>query len=128
MTQIVDIDAGGIELTLPIFFTDTKMSDITDDQVEVSLGTYAAPTDWVTPDSITRPTDDSVSAQLLIGGDLKPAAGDYWVWMRLTDDPERIPRRGINRVRVVNSGDVTDEIDGGDAYSTYDTEIDGGGA
>lgn len=124
--KVIDLDAGAIELSDPIVFTDALMQDITDDQVEISLGTYAAPGDWVVPDSITRPTDDSVSAQMLIGGDLKPAAGDYWAWMRLTDNPERIPRRGINRVRVVNSGDVTDDIDGGGPDSVFDDELDGG--
>lgn len=104
MTRVIDLDAGGIEFTDPVIFTDALMQDVTDDLVEISLGSWVAPLAWLTPDTVAHPATDSVSAQLLIGDDLKPAPGDYWVWVRLTDSPGRIPRRAINRTRVVNSG------------------------
>jgi hypothetical protein len=98
--QTIDLSAGAIEYTNPRLITEVTGKDITSDQVFVSLAGWEAPGSWVTPDVVTRPTASSVSVALLIGAAFKPAAGDYWLWTRVTDSPEVVPRRSPGRIHI----------------------------
>lgn len=115
LTQTVDLSNGAIEYTWPATFTELSGVNIDGDTVQVSIGTATAPGTWHTPDlrsqsAVTaqdfrrvHPTVPcsvlpstvlyQVSGQLLLGvGGLVPTAGSYWVWLRVTDLPEIVPR------------------------------------
>lgn len=98
--QYIYTSAGAVEYTLPTIVTETTGKNITADIVQVSLGTYADPGVWQSPDVKTSPTPSSVSVQILIGASLNPAPGHYYVWVKLTDSPEVPARRGPGRVVV----------------------------
>ena len=89
----IRLSAGAIEYTRPLTITETTGKDITEATVQLSLGSYDAPGEWRTPDTDTSPSTSSRTVQLLIGDDLKPSAGSYWLWSRVGDTPEVIPRR-----------------------------------
>ena len=94
MPQTIAVhSAAAIEYTHPLTITESTGKDITGATVKVSLGTYQAPGDWLTPDTDTHPTDAQRTVQLLIGDSLKPEAGDYWLWTQVGDSPEVVPRR-----------------------------------
>lgn len=119
--------AGAVENTLPRTIYETSGDDISADPVYVSLGSWTAPGVWVTPDSVTRGTitvadyrartgqqpettdgtplaDDMllhwVAMTLEIGGALKPLAGYYWLWTKITAAPETVPRRTSGRITI----------------------------
>jgi hypothetical protein len=106
--QVIDVyGAGAVEFSFPRTITETSGEDISADPVLVSLGSWTEPGGWVTPDRITRGTTDVggitqhwVVVQLLIGGDLKPAADNYWLWTKITDSPETVPRRTSGRITI----------------------------
>lgn len=105
--QTIDLTAGAVEMTLPRTITETSGEDISNDPVVVSLGSWTEPGAWVTPDRLTRGTTEVgdvlqhwVVVQLLIGGTLKPQVGDYWLWTKITDDPEVVPRRTSGRITI----------------------------
>lgn len=89
----IRLSAGAIEYTRPLTITETTGKDISSATVVLSLGTYDEPGDWLTPDTDTAPSTSSRTVQLLIGDDLKPAEGSYWLWSKVGDTPEVIPRR-----------------------------------
>lgn len=93
MTQEINTSqaAGGREYTWAT--TITADHDIHADTVQVSLGSYAEPGTWVAPSTDpaqSNPNQRVVS--LLIDNEIAP--GDYWLWVRITDSPEIVPRRG----------------------------------
>lgn len=89
-TQTIAASIGAVEYTWPFTITETTGKDISGDAAQISLGTYAAPGPWVTG-VVTRPTPASVVVKLLVSG---VAPGTYYVWGRVTDSPEVVPRRG----------------------------------
>lgn len=106
MTQVIDLDAGAIEYTNAVVLTgDDTLSG---DTVEVGIGGYQSEgVTWfpsADPSALVTVTGPVASAQLLLGSVILPAGADWWTWIRLTDNPEVVPRRSINRVRIVNSG------------------------
>ncbi len=97
-TILTSAPAGAVEYTWPLTVTEATGKDISGDTVLVSLGTYAEPGTWAAPDVITRPTPSSVVVQKLIDNTVTP--GIHWLWIVISDSPERVPRRG-DRVTVV---------------------------
>jgi hypothetical protein len=104
MAQTIDIRTvtGGREYTWPLTITETTGEDITGDLIQLSLGTLDAPGEWKAPDTDTS-SDDGASrtVQLLVGDTLRPPSNAYWLWSRVTDSPEVVPRRH-DMVIVVN--------------------------
>lgn len=96
-TILVSNPAGAIEYTWPT--TITADHDIHSDTVQVSLGTAAEPGSWVAP-TIDPPQNDVKTrvVKLLVNNSTEP--GTYWLWVRLTDNPEVVPRRGHKIVVV----------------------------
>lgn len=93
-TQTIDLSAGAVEYTYPLTITESTGKDISADTITLSLGTYDAPGQWQAPD--TDPPQDTTSqrvVQLLVGADLKPDLGTYYLWSLVNDGPERVPRR-----------------------------------
>lgn len=97
MSQTIRVSDGAVEYSWPMTITATDGDDITADTVQVSLGTYSDPATWVTP-VITRPTPSSATVKLLID-DTTPV-GTYWLWCKVSDSPEVVPRRGA-RIHIV---------------------------
>ena len=94
MTQTINLTAGAVEYTWPLTITETTGKDITATTIRLCLGSYTAPGDtWLTPDTDTTDGTSSRVVQLLIGDELKPEAGNFWLWSKVTDAPETVPRR-----------------------------------
>lgn len=112
MSQQVDLDAGAREFVDPPVLV-TADHDITADPFSVGLGTYSAPpVTWLGANDpavlLTHPTPQQVQVTVLIGDTVKPATGAYWLWVRMTDNPEILLERSpAGRVLVINSGTVT---------------------
>lgn len=120
MTQTIAVhSAAAVEYTWPTVITELSGENITADAVVMCLGSFTTPGTFVAPDVKTTGTTtvgefvadgcacgcatidlpDStvlyqVTVKLLIGASLSPAAGNYWVWTKLTDTPESVPRVG----------------------------------
>jgi hypothetical protein len=96
-TQTIRVSDGAIEYT----FESTLHADhdISGDTIVMSLGSSTAPDSWVAP-SVDEPQTDNTTrvVQLLVDDATEP--GTYYLWLRLTDTPEVVPRRG-HRVVVV---------------------------
>jgi hypothetical protein len=94
MNQTIDLRAasGGVEYTWPLTITEATGKDISGDTIELSLGSYNTPGTWRAPDTDTG-TGSTRTVQLLIGTTLRPLAGNVWLWSRVTDSPELVPRR-----------------------------------
>lgn len=104
--QTIDLTVaqGSVVLTLPR--TLKSSTDITADTVDVALGTLTEPGIWQAPDSRNTTSDPvkgvyTVAVAMLIGGTVKPAAGDYWLWVRLHDGTQVIPAITTGRIRIV---------------------------
>lgn len=96
MSQTVNVTAGATEYTWPLTLTEVNGVDISADTVQISLGSYDQPGDWTAPVA-DHPTTSSVTVKLLIDDSVD--VGEYWVWVKITDSPEIVPRRG-DRVTV----------------------------
>lgn len=107
--KTINFDDGAIEYIDPPVLL-TADHDISTDTIEVGLGGWDSVDEWIPssdPDVLTsRPLNQSVQATLLLGGDRRPAEGDYWLRVRLTDNPEVVPAKSVERVRILNSGVV----------------------
>jgi hypothetical protein len=97
-TQKVNVTAGAVEYTWPWTGTETSGQDISNSTVELSLGTYSEPGEWLPPDVITRPQVYSVTAQILIDDSYLP--GTYWLWRTIHDAPEVLPKKTPLRVII----------------------------
>lgn len=97
-TQTINVTGGGQEYTWPITVTETNGKDISGKTVQVSLGTYTAPGTWASAAVLTRPTPSSATVQLLINS--STPVGRYHVWVKVSDSPEVVPRKG-HRIMVV---------------------------
>lgn len=95
-TQTIAVSNGATEYTWPVTVTETTGKDISGDTVQVSLGTYGAPGTW-TSGVLTRPTASSATVKLLVTNTVTP--GTYYVWVKVSDSPEIVPRRA-HRVTV----------------------------
>lgn len=94
MSQTINLTVGAIEYTLPIAISETAGKDISDDTILMSLGTWTAPGAWLVPDlDPAQAVDSQRVVQLLIGATFKPVAGTYYLWTRVADLPELVPRR-----------------------------------
>lgn len=89
-TQTIAVSLGAVEYTWPVTITETNGKNITGDTVQISLGTYDAPGTWQAG-VVQRPGNSTAVIQLLINNTV--AAGSYWVWVKVTDSPEIVPRR-----------------------------------
>lgn len=93
MTQTVLVTDAAIEYTWPTTLTELAGADISGDAVAIGLGTWTdPPAVWADNPVITHPTPSSVTVQMLIDSSIAP--GTYYVWVRVTDSPEIVPRRG----------------------------------
>lgn len=101
MTQRINLTAGATEYTWPVTITETNGADISGGLVQIALGSYTDPGPWRIPDVITRPTPSSATVKMLLGNGA-PTAGTYYVWVRVTDTPEVVPRRA-HRVEVTGT-------------------------
>ena len=101
--QVIRTSYGALEYTLPVYLTEKTGKNISLDVVRISLGTAAAPGAWLTPDIVTHPLISKVGAQLLVGpgGSVQPDPDDYYVWLKITDDPEIVPVRMPLRVTII---------------------------
>lgn len=103
--QTIDVTAGAVEYCYPRMITaqpkaDGQPVDLREDVVLVSLGSALTPGDWVAPDIIDRPDNSTVIVQLLISADDAPP-GVYWLWVKVADSSETVPRRTPGRIRIV---------------------------
>jgi hypothetical protein len=99
--QTVRVSTGAAEYCYPRTITETLGKNITADTVSVSLGTYDAPGTWVAPDVITRPTTSSAVVQMMINTIPDPTRQHYWVWTKVSDSPEVVPRRSPGRITIL---------------------------
>ena len=94
MSQTITLSAGAVEYTYPLTIVETAGKDISADTVQLSLGTDLVVGVWRPPDTDTA---QSVAyqrvVQLLVGASYIPAVGTYWLWSKVTDSPEIVPRR-----------------------------------
>ena len=94
MSQTINITAGAVEYTFPLTITETTGKDISADVIQLSLGTDTAVGAWHTPDTdVTQSVTYQRVVQLLVGAAYVPAVGTYWLWSKVTDSPETVPRR-----------------------------------
>jgi hypothetical protein len=99
--QTIDLTGGGKEFTLPVRATELSGKDISLDVVRLGLGDPVRAAPRYVPDTLVHGTelsDDGVllhwaEASLLIGVSLIPALGTYWVYIKVSDTPEEVPRR-----------------------------------
>lgn len=99
--QTIDLTAGAVEYTWPVTITETSGLDITSDEIQVSLGQGDQPSDtWLDPDLDSSPQPNQRVVQLQIGSALKPAPGTYWLWTRILDRGEVIPRKQLS-IRII---------------------------
>lgn len=97
--RTIDVTSGGREYMTGVI-TETTGRDLTNDAVQVSLGTSAAPGVWMVPDLTAHPTPSQVEAALLVGPGTPP--GTYVLWLRVADTPEVVDRACRNEtVRVI---------------------------
>lgn len=112
MSQEVNIDAAEVEYCDPPILI-TADHDITADTIQVGLGSFTTPpVTWIDSSDpsvlINRPTPEQVQVTLLIGDTIRPATGDYWLYARVTDQPEDLIEKGVyRRVHIINTGSVT---------------------
>lgn len=103
MLQVIDLSDGAEEYTFPVTITETTGKDISADSIVVALGTAtSAGGTWFAPDVLTRPTVSTAVVQVLIGGSSGrvPAAGNYFLWWKVTDTPEIVPRRSPLKITI----------------------------
>lgn len=91
----------GPEYTYPRTITETTGKDISTDTVRLSLGTWDAPGTWVAPTVDTAQTDHATRVVQLLLDNTTPA-GDYWLWVKVTDSPETPVRRTDGRITIIN--------------------------
>ena len=111
LPQIINFDQSEQEYGDPPLLL-TADHDITGDSIEVGFGDWDSVDQWVPasdPDVlVTQVTSQSVQATILFGRTYRPAAGDYWMRVRLTDSPEvLVAKSTYQRVRIINTGTVT---------------------
>lgn len=112
MAQTVNIDSGEKEYVDPPQLI-TATSDISTDTIEIGLGSYSTPpATWLASGNadvlLTRPASTQIQITMRIGNTIKPAAGSYWLWTRLTDTGGEVllEKSVYQRVTVVNTGTV----------------------
>jgi hypothetical protein len=121
--QTINLSAGAVEDTYPRTITETTGEDTSADPVFVALAPWGGALTWVAPSTLTRSTttvaeynatnpaellalpDATVLHQttvaLLIGDTLKPAPGNFYLWTKVTDAPEVVPRMSPGRITIV---------------------------
>lgn len=105
-TQTIDLraESGGVEYTWAVTITESSSppKDISTDILVVSLGTKTDPGTWQSPDideaganaaGVAASVQNQRMFKLLIGTTLRPAAGSYYLWSRISDSPEVAPRK-----------------------------------
>lgn len=102
-TQTIRVTSGAAEYTWPVTITEATGKDISGDVVRVSLapspGGYTAAGTWVPPSVDAAQANHATRVvQLLV--DSTTAAGVYWLWVKVTDSPEQVPRRALKVIVV----------------------------
>lgn len=91
--QVINLTAGAMEYTWPLTLVEVTGKDISGVPILLSLGTYSEPGAWQSPDvDEAQSVKSQRVVQMLVGGTLKPAPGTYYVWSKVTDNPEIVPR------------------------------------
>jgi hypothetical protein len=103
--QTIDLSGGAVEYTYPVTITASPKADglpvdISADPVKMSLGTFTEPGSWLDSDITEHPSTAQAVVQLLIGTALRPAVGTYWLWVKVTDSAEIVPRRSELRITI----------------------------
>lgn len=82
-------------------FTETEGKDMTSATAQIGLSSDRAtpPTTWEAPDATSRPTVSTIRVSKLIDTDV--AIGTYWLWIKVTDSPEVLPRVAGNSSFIV---------------------------
>lgn len=95
----------GAVADVPVTFT--APTGTTQDQVQVAIGTWDAPSDFLTPQAVTI-NGTTVTASLRIGqGHLNPVAGTYWLWWQVTaTDGEVLIGRSTSRFITTDTGGI----------------------
>ena len=94
MSQTINLTGGAVEYTFPLTITEVTGKDISANVIQLSLGTDTAVGVWYAPDTdVTQAVTYQRVVQLLVGMTLAPAVGVYWLWSKVTDAPETVPRR-----------------------------------
>jgi hypothetical protein len=92
--QTIFVTAGDPEYTLPVTVTEVTGKDISADVVALGLSTSKTlpPTVWTPPDVDHSTAVNVRVVQVLVGTSLSPTPGTYFVWVQVTDTPEKPPR------------------------------------
>ena len=95
--MIIYASAGGIEYASALV-TETTGLDITNDTFVVGLSTdqNTPPPSWQVPD-VQQNVGTNVRVKMLIQGQ---APGTYWLWVKVTDNPEIIPLVCTNYITI----------------------------
>ena len=93
MTQKINVTNGAVEYTYPLTITEKTGKDISAVSISLSLGTLQAPGTWLSPASDPSQTIKSQRVvQLLVSSDTV-IPGEYYLWSKVEDNPEILPRR-----------------------------------
>jgi hypothetical protein len=102
VSRTIRSSTGGTKY-LSAVVTETTGKTITSDTFQVALTLEGAnPVTWQSPDVTQTVTTSSVRVKLLVGatGTLNPAAGAYYLWVKVTDTPEIEPIRIDERITI----------------------------
>lgn len=108
MGQTIYVTDGFPEYCWPITVTEDNGADISSDPIRVAFAGYSDPPAfdspaWLTPVEVDS---DAVNKRIVkvfvdaIPDPVRPG-GRYWIWVRITDSPEKVPRRWRDSIRIV---------------------------
>lgn len=98
-TQQIEVTLGEVQYTWPVVITETEGKDISTSTIEVSVSTdHRAPGTWRTPDKDVSGPDNVRAVQLLVDDTFEP--NSYWIWVRVTDNPEVVIMRAAQFIVV----------------------------
>lgn len=98
--QTIYVTASGPEYTFPRTIRETNGKNISGDTVTVGLGGFDTPPTLAAPTVDTAQSDPSTRVvQLLVTNATAP--GKYYLWVKVTDNPEAPIRRTPGVINVV---------------------------
>lgn len=92
MNLKINVSAGAVEYVM-VDVTEVEGKDISSDTVQLSLGAFNAPGDWITPDLLEHTSSSSVRVGIIVGDTYTPDVGEYSVWVKIDDVPEIVMYR-----------------------------------
>jgi len=98
-TQQIEVSLGEVQYTWPVVITETENKDISASQIEVSISEdHRAPGTWLNPDKDVSGPDNVRTVQMLVDSSYAP--GSYWIWVKVTDNPEIVIMRAAQFIVV----------------------------